>query len=63
MEHAASMVPHSRVNSSTMLSSFTVRRSLAWSNWKSKAQMTLGAIGRMAPTTTPTLVKRFFFLR
>ncbi len=43
------------MNSSMMLSLvFTVRRSLVWSNWKSIAQMTLGAMGRMAPITTPS---------
>ena len=41
------------MNSSTMLSSFKVRPSVVWSNWKSRAQTTSGAIGQNAPVRTP----------
>jgi hypothetical protein len=51
----------SRVNSSITFNIFKVRPSAVVSNWKSIAQMTFGRIGDIAPTATPTPVKRFFF--
>ena len=44
------MAGHSRVNSSTMLSSLRVRLSSVVSNWKSSAHRAFGAMRLMAPT-------------
>ena len=50
MERSTTMAGHSRVNSSTMLSSLRVRLSSVVSNWKSSAHRAFGAMGHMAPT-------------
>ena len=44
---------HSRVNSSTTLSSFKVPASSVWSNCKSSADTVLGFMGENAPTAMP----------
>ena len=59
MERSISIARHSRVNSSMTFSIFRVRPSAVVSNWKSIAQITFGRIGDIAPTCTPTPVRRF----
>jgi len=63
MERATSMARASRVNSSITLSSLSSLPSLVWSNWKSRAQITSGRIGHMAPTGIPMPRNGRFFLR
>ena len=63
MERATTMAGHSRVNSSTMFNNFKVRLSAEVSNWKSSAQSAFGAIGHIAPTSTPSPRRGFFRLR
>ena len=57
------MARHSRVNSSITFSSLSILPSVVWSNWKSRAQTTLGRIGHMAPTATPMPRSGRFFFR
>ena len=63
MERSTTMAGHSRVNSSTMLSSLMVRSSSVVSNWKSSAHRAFGAIGHMAPTAVPMPRRGFLRLR
>lgn len=57
------MARHSREYSSITFKSLSNRPSALWSNWKSKAQMTLGRMGLKAPTATPMPRSGRFFFR
>ena len=57
------MARHSRVYSSITFRSFSILPSVVWSNWKSRAQTTLGRMGEKAPTALPMPRRGFFRFR
>jgi predicted oxidoreductase (fatty acid repression mutant protein) len=56
------MARHSRLYSSITFKSFRILLSDVWSNWKSSAQMTFGAIGHMSPNQHLDVTEREFHL-
>jgi hypothetical protein len=62
MERPTTMARHSRLYSSITFKSFRILLSDVWSNWKSSAQMTFGAIGHMSPNQHLDVTEREFHL-
>ena len=63
MERSTSVASASRVNSSMTLRTLSILPSEVWSNWKSRAQTTLGLIGQNGPKALPMPRSGFLRLR